>query len=384
MLIDLHKISLLLLCVLPVTGRAQQAVSRAVFTVDYASPTADKPQSKLWYQDACWWAVLPRAGGPSLWQRTAAGWVEHPGVYHALKGIPGRADVWHDTDGVMAVGVSRDSLAVFHLSRNNNEWQAALRAVLKTPAPENIETATIARDAAGEWWVAADGDVSVYAWHSVDGRRWSKAIRLKEGIGKDDICTIAAVDDGVMAIWSNQQEDAVQYRLHRNGHHAEDWEPQGITEAGRRTADDHLHTAPGAGGALWLVSKNSVDSLGRPQLVLRVREKNGGWKNYPYANRNAMLEPSRPVVMATPQPELMLAGHTVYHKNGNGYIEFGRLDTTQTGILVDKRIVIAPDPSLHAKVNNCTVSKAPFPADGPWIILASDEKGRVYEADLRK
>lgn len=32
---------------------------------------------------------------------------------------------------------------------------------------------------------------------------------------------------------------------------------------------------------------------------------------------------------------------------------------------------------------NVTGPKFPFPANGPWIILASDSEGRVYEADLR-
>jgi hypothetical protein len=156
-------------------------------------------------------------------------------------------------------------------------------------------------------------------------------------------------------------------------------------EAGNKTADDHLHTALTPDGTVWLVSKNSVDRNGYPQLVLRVRHPSGGWSNFPYAPRTAQAEPSRPVIIATPTPGLLLAGHTIYDKTDRNKdrIEFGRIDTTAAGILAGRRVVIVPAVELHAKVNDVTVSKAPFPAEGPWIVLASDAEGRVYEVDLR-
>ncbi|HEY0273431.1 MAG TPA: hypothetical protein VGC22_09620 [Chitinophaga sp.] len=85
-----------------------------------------------------------------------------------------------------------------------------------------------------------------------------------------------------------------------------------------------------------------------------------------------------------PAAGLLLAGHTIYDKTGKykDRIEFGQVDTTASGILVHRHVGIALDPALQAKVNNCTVAKAPFPEKGPWIVLASDKKGRVYEADL--
>ena len=368
--------------------KSNEPASRPVFQVDFVYPTADKPQSKLWYKDGCWWTILPRSGGPSLWQRTGSGWKEHPEVNKALAGVPGRADVWADKDGVTAVGVTADSLVVFRLTARHPDgaWDARVLGVLKPPAgKENIETATITRDGKGEWWVAADGTHTIYTWHSVDGKLWSKAILLKDGVNKDDISVITTLHGSVLETWSNQDEEAVQYRLHIDGHAETDWGPQGIVEAGHKTADDHLHTALTPDGTVWLVSKNSVDSNGYPQLVLRVRHLSGGWSNFPYAPRTAKAEPSRPVIMATPDGSL-LAGHTIYDKTDRNHdrIEFGRIDTTAAGILVNKRVVILPAAELHAKVNDCTVSKAPFPADGPWIVLASDAEGRVYEVDLRQ
>lgn len=376
-------------------ARPAQGLAQPVFQVDVPDPTADKPQSKLWFADGSWWVVLPRLGGPSLWQRTASGWKEHVEVAKALSGVPGRADVWAGVPAAggsgmeaTAVGVSKDSLVVFRLSATqpNAEWNARSMGVLKPPVREDIETATIVRDGRGEWWVAADGNTSIYVWHSVDGFRWSPAIPLKKGVNKDDICLISAVRGGVLVTWSNQTDEAVQCRLHRDGHGETDWEKEENVLAGNKTADDHLHSALGADGSLWMVTKNSVDSNDYPQLVLRVRSAAGVWRNFPYAPRTAVAEPSRPVILATPRAGVFLAGHTIYDKTGKfkDRIEWGRLDTAAAGILVNRQVVIPANAGLSARINNCTVPRFGVPAGAPWIILASDEKGRVYEADLSR
>jgi hypothetical protein len=47
--------------------------------------------------------------------------------------------------------------------------------------------------------------------------------------------------------------------------------------------------------------------------------------------------------------------------------------------------VISPDAAYQdSYVQNITGPRHQYPADAPWIILASDRKGRVYEADLAK
>jgi hypothetical protein len=376
--------SLLIIGILYIIRAAAQTTP-PVFQVDFKDPTADKPQSKLWYQDDSWWALLPRSSGPSLWQRTAAGWKEHPEVNQTLQNIPGRADVWAEKDAVTAVGVSPDSLVVFRLIPNHGQFKTQILAALKIPIKENIETATIARDAKGAWWVAADGNTSIYIWHSTDGHTWSKAILLKEGVSKDDICTVTRIKGAVLVIWSNQKDQAVQCRQHQNNTPPDHWSAETNIETGHETADDHLHTALTSDGTLWLVTKNSVDSNAFPQLVLRVRHpSDGSWSNFPYAPRTPQAEPSRPVIIATPTGALIEA-HTIYDKTDRykGRIVFTRIDTSTANILTHEQTLIQPDVNLHAIINNCTTPKAPFPDGAPWIVLASDAQGRVYEVDIK-
>jgi hypothetical protein len=368
------------------TGKAM--ITQPVFQLDYAFPTSDKPQSKLWYYNKSWWALLPRRSGPSLWQRTNDGWIEHTSVNTELQGIPGRADCWQEKNSVTAVGVGSNSLSVFSLEFDKKTPTGIVTKKLATLSPpqpkESIETATIARDKKGNWWVAADAGTTIYTWFSTDGTKWSNPIKLGGEINKDDICEIVTLPQSVLVIWSDQNADAVFCREHRNNKAHDDWEPVETIEKGGLTADDHLNAAISKNGTLWLATKNSLDETGKPQLVLRVRSKKGVWTNYPYGPRQPIREPSRPVIIATPNNQI-LSGNTVYYKKNRfeDHIEFGVINLKNPEIITDRTAVIAPDPALRTLVNDITKARNVLPRAENWIILTSDSKGRVFEADLK-
>lgn len=370
----------------PAVASAAPATTPA-FQVDYPFPTADKPQSKLWFARGTWWAVLPRATGPSLWERTAGGWREHPAIARELRGLPGRGDVWADRDGATIVTVADRQLAIIRLTPTeapDQPWRSEVLAHLGVPVSDNFETATIARSRSGQWHVAATYQSKVGVWSSADARQWKPPVTLGSGLSADDICTISAAPEGVAVIWANQHTEAVLARVQRDDTAPAEWEPPVTIAAGGKTADDHLHATLAGDGTLWLATKNSVDTDGQPQLVLRLHPPAGQWVSLPYAPLHDGDAPSRPFVIATPDPQRVVLGHVVYarRKAGHDHIVAGLADPSSPAVLVASETVIAPDASLQARVNDPTVPKAPFPADGPWILLASDAEGRVYEADL--
>lgn len=380
------------------------ATTQPSFQVDVPYPTTDKPQSKLWFSHDAWWALLPAKSGPTLWQRTFQGWREQASVRDQLRGKPGRADVWFDRDGATAATVAQNTLAVLRLTPAGSSapnWSASCLAEWRVPSTEPIETVTIARDGAGRWWIAAPvmgtknpGTApakkagvprNVLVWTSMDAVTWQQLEPLASGISADDICAITAAPGGVAVIWSDQIRDTVTARHHRDARAPALWEEPEIIAAGGKTADDHLHAALSSNGTLWVATKNSVDKTGMPQLVLRVRTPAGKWQNLSYAPRETGLEPSRPVVIATPDAGTMLLGHTVYdiRQRDQGRIVFGRVEIEDAGVIQGALPVIAPDPALHSRINDITAPKAAFPPNAPWIVLASDAAGRVFEADLR-
>lgn len=375
------------LCAQSISTKNQQ-ISQPVFQVDFPFPTSDKPQSKLWFLNKSWWALLPRTNGPSLWQRTTSGWKEHTSVYTDLQGLPGRSDCWQEANIVTAVGVASNYLSVFSIeldTKKPSKFTAKKLATLLPPTKsETIETATIARDRNNNWWVAADAGTSIYTWFSADGVKWSDPIKLGENISKDDICAIVALPKSVMVIWSDQNNDAVFCREHLNKNTSDNWNPIEIIQQGGLTADDHINAAISKDGTLWVATKNSLDVTGQPQLVLRVRSKTGKWSNYPYGPRQVIQEPSRPVVLVTPDGRI-LSGNTVYYKKNRSqdHIEFGLIDLKNPEVITAKTKVIVPDSTLHTLINDITKTRNVLPPNAEWIILSSDSKGRVYETDLR-
>lgn len=379
--------------------------SQAVFRVDYRCPTSDKPQSKLWHAQGCWWAVLPTSAGPSLWKRGESGWAELPEMREALAGLPGRCDVWFDRDGAVAVGVEGDRIGVFGLwsvPGNAGSWKAERLASWTVPTVASLETATIARDAKGVWWIAApvtpkggapvvakDGGKAkvpreVWVWRSEDGRDWRLLQPLARGIGGDDICLIARCEGGVGVAWSDQNRDEVGFRFHSQEAVAESWSATEIVDSGSLTADDHLHAAF-AGGRFWLATKNSVDAVGKAQLVMRVRSADGSWTNFPYEPKTAARTPSRPIVVPTPDGRRLVLFQTDYAngKTGRGDIAFGVAGVDDPVFSPVMAPLISPELQGKERINDVTGPKDAFPASGPWIVLASDTEGRVYEADVR-
>lgn len=364
------------------------------FQVDFNSPTADKPQSKLWYMFGSWWALLPKSTGPSLWQRTNDGWKEDIEITKVLKGIPGRADVWPELQSIAVVCVGKRSLMVFQLITDHNEgkthWKLSHLNELTPPSCDKaIETATIVKDETGKYWVNAVVDKKVYVWNSSSSfRNWTSPFMLADGLDSDDISVISNTRGGVCVIWSDQIKDAVISKEHKNGDPADIWSEEIIVQSGNKTADDHLNTSLSSDGTLWLVTKNSLDTRGKPQFDLRIRKPDGIWTNKPYLilEKNKFI--TRPIVVATQNSSIVLTGHHDSDRSipfpYDSKIVFSTIDTLNTTIFVNPQTVICPDISHKSLVNNVTGPRHPFPTDAPWIILASDNEGRVYEADLKK
>ncbi len=371
------------------------ATTRPSFKVNYNMPTADKPQSKLWFMNNSWWTLLPDSSGPSLWQRTEMGWKEHPEIKSALKNVPGRADVWPEEKKVTAVGVGDSSLTVFRVIFESGSpsvnYISEVLSQLFPPNPASIETATIAKDGKGTWWIAATAEKKVCVWSSTsDGKSWSEPFVLAQGLDKDDICTITLIHGGVGVIWSDQIRDAVLMKVHKDEDPRGIWGKEEVADSGNKTADDHLNTVLTSDGTLWLTSKNSVDQAGKPQFVLRIRTVDGNWKNMPYlVLENRMKRPSRPIVLATDDDSYVFVGHGDNDRSfpypHNSEIEFACIpaDSISLERLNNPHPVIVPDSTYKYMIQNVTGPKKPFPKNAPWIILASDSKGNVYEADLK-
>ncbi len=336
-----------------------------VFSVDVPSPTADKPQSKIWFARGTWWAWLPVKGGSSVWRRAADGnWSRQTALDAGLQGWPGQADVWADERQACAVLVAERRLAFTCLDWRGAGYEPAGKPV-EIPVDGKLETATLARNTKGEWWIAYGLGREMWVRRSGDG--WKQAQKVSAtAAADDDICGIVAVGGGIGVIWSDQAADTVWFRWRSDNEKG--WGAIEPIEQGGKNADDHIRSSVSADGRLLVAMKNSVDALGSPQLVLRERSRDGKWKSTPYAPRTTTGEPSRPAVLLGGNPEQTILLHSRYSKGGS---EIVRWKDGRESLLIP-----------GSRVNDVTGPKSRFPIGQPWIVLASDREGNVYEARL--
>lgn len=358
---------------------SQEVIVDAVMDLHVPTPTADKPQSKIWWAHDAWWALLPHENGAALYQRSESGW----SLQTTFESVSGKADVYADEEKTITVLVGECELKVVDLSYENEKYNLQSISSLKIPKECNeIETATITKDDKGIWWIASDMNQKILVWSSKDGHTWSKPQALTVDISKDDISVISRLSNGVSVIWSNQLDDNVSESIHLNESPFKNWsEPQIIAE-GNHTADDHLNTTLLKGGTLVLVSKNSLDQLDQSQFVLRIRDKKGIWKNFPYCNLTNTESPTRPVVMSLPNGSLITLHTVAVNGQKQSFIAVSSINLEGGEPVVTEHLHVKSADQSH--INNVTVAKNDFliPESMPYIVLFSDKEGRVYELNL--
>ena len=384
---------------------------RPVLTVGVPFPTADKPQSKLWYAHGRWWVWLPSAEGSSVFERTIDGWRLVESLQDPLKGLIGWPDVWADAGGVRAVLVVPEQISVVGLRYDQTAATYRLSGaptIWTGDAESTVQTATISRDSTGRWWVAYDQQSRIWVRWSLDdaAAEWSQPIPISQRVGPDDLCVIVAVSDSVGVFWTDSVGEALRFRQHLDLNRPEEWEQTVVVDSGAGIADDHLNAAVGPDGTLFVVTKNAQERPGQPHLQLRIRRPDGAWEKHPYAPFRQNAEPSRPVVVLGPRADRFFLCHTLYHLNPDdsrtAHIELITVATgrpsgggsthsnqpkaaSNASDLLDAQLAAAQATALIKPghlVSNATTCKALLPRDAPWVVLASDKRGNVYEARL--
>lgn len=361
---------------------SQQLEVKPVFKVDYKDPTQDKPQSKLWFAAGAWWTILPDSTGPQVWKREELGWAEAKILNRELQDLPGKADVYAEDLNQYIVLVGDCDLTFLKLRSTSTGVQVEMIRSLPLPADcHQTESATIVKDDAGTVWIASDWNEQVLVWYSSDlGNSWSQPLVLGDSISTDDISVISKIKGGISVVWSNQLEEAIYERIHKN--HDWEWSDLITVSNGNKTADDHLNSTLLKDGRLILATKNSLDQNGQPQFVLRVREEDGEWVDFPYVNLTEKTSPTRPVITHLPNG-IILEAHTIAFPDGSAEISINEINCDSDQPLeVREKIRLKSTGGAH--LNNATLSKQDFKGipEGPWFILFSDRNGNIYEFDL--
>ena len=354
-----------------------------IFKVNYGEATADKPQSKSWTNNYGQWLIVGDEDGPKLLKKDTLGWTSQYTVNRAWLGLPSRADVWSKGNEAHIVLVGECALNVVQItySRHSGQYEHQWKGNLPIPQDcQSLETATITQDSENQFWVCADLNEKIMVWHSDNGRDWSEPFALADNINKDDISLIVRLKNQVSVIWSNQNTQSINERIHYDGDALNDWSAPIIVQEGDNNADDHLNATVFDNGEMALVTKNSVDEINQPQFVLRVRDKQGKWTNVPYENLTVERSPSRPIINHVESGKIYEV-HSVRNRERNRYfISVNEIIRKKDGW--EFRELIQLKTKINGKNGDATSSKASFSADEAKLIFFSDDLGNIYSFDL--
>ncbi|WP_411375702.1 hypothetical protein ACLH0K_04850 [Arthrobacter sp. MPF02] len=324
------------------------------------TPTADKAQSKLWFQDGSWWGLLwsTSAKATKIHQLDVAtqAWQETGTVVDARPTARGDA-LWDAKDGKLYVVSGTTVLSEWSSppSRGDIESGSAelhrysYDAVTKTYSQDpgfpvtlhdgSTESITVAKDSIGKLWVtytvvSGDNSNRVYVNHSTTSdTEWGTPLVLPTThahVHHDDISAITSFQgDKVGIMWSNQRigHKKFYFAVHQDGQPENLWQVEvafggGINCTGG-CVNDHLNLrqlSSDGSGRLYAAIKTAHRNAGQTFVALLMRDQKGKWSSAEFgtvkdAHTRPMVmidEEHRRVWMFAVAPE---EGGTIYYKN---------------------------------------------------------------------
>ncbi len=186
--------SLVLLSILALGTGPAAAVGSQMFATVPAS-TGEKPQSKLWYHDGSYWAILQGPSGVAFYEKVASTW-QLKTFANAILASTGNADVkWNGTNLFVLNYANPPRLFKYSYNPATRAWVLIAGFPVTVPNPTNSETMVLEQDSTGRLWTTAEGggNINVYYSTSADHLTWTTTpVVLQTGVNADDICSIVA------------------------------------------------------------------------------------------------------------------------------------------------------------------------------------------------
>lgn len=347
------------------------------------SPTETQSQSKLWFLDGAWWALMAEPTGRSArvhelmpdhsWRPTSA-------VVNTNTGQFGEAV--RQGDGVDVVTRSRTGdleYARLAFDADARDYRVVVKEIV-TPAGGNAPP-TVTRDGTGRLWTGfANGNGAVLLYSDDDGATWSDRIRfpLTTGdAGAVEVGELIAYDDRVGFLWSNQRTDSFQFASHRDGDAPEVWSREEAL-AGAGEADNHvsLVKVPGEEGDTLLAAvKTAQDEAGAVDseflVKVLVRTPDGDWSQVPAATIGDQLTDPLLQVDTTNRRLYLIAASEA----GDIVVKDTQLDDPRFEPGLGSLLVLAGD---SRRLINPSGSQEPVDARTGLVILVDDATNRSY------
>ena len=391
----------LAICGIFSSSQAQTPITAGYKDFSYGStifeaPTAEKPQSKLWWNDGYWWGILWNTSAEKFrihrFDLAAQSWINvGPDIDERTQSL---ADaLWdgqklyiashiHNNSGSQSSGNTTppNSARLYRYSYNAATDTYTLDAgfpVIVNSATS--ETLVLDKDSTGQLWITWTQANKVYLNCSQgNDLTWGASFALPTqgpNLGSDDISTLISFNGKLGVVWSNQSDKKVYFSVHHDNDADTNWQPQEVALYDPNlgsVVDDHLNIklTEDGGGNLYLVTKTSLSGSSNPGIYLLKRSFGGGWTKYVVATK-ADDYTRAIVVIDDENRELYVfansGNHINYKKTGLSSINF----PSGAGTPFIKS-------SGSVDINDATSSKHNVNSITGLVILASCEVSRFY------
>jgi hypothetical protein len=350
-------------------------------------PTADKPQSKLWYLDGSWWGLLVAPGGGvhvfelmgnHTWRDTGA-------VVDPASGAAGDA-LWDGSRLYVALRTGSGPVRVTRLAYDppartyhvDGGFPATASGTATAQTVGRINSVSLVKDTAGTLWVAFTSGSRVLVAHSVgDDAHWS-APAQPAGPAQfptnsvDAGAALVAFGNQVGLMWTNPDPGAFRFIVHRDGDPATAW--SGVeTPLQGMGANNHMNlkSVPGDPRVFGVVKTSLHASNDQPRIMLLVRDTGGHWSHT--AVSAVGDDETRPQVLLDPGAHRLTV---LMARRADGSIRAKDTSMDAPSFGAGPGTVIIDDSS---EVNNVTTTRQPVSAATGIVALASADAIHTYE-----
>lgn len=381
-----------------------------------STPTGEKPESKLWWNDGYWWGIL---------------WNNNAGAYQIYRYLPGNPPLtnpeWQPTgvavetrnckvDVLWDEGAGKLYIVSHIFTENATGGQSSsnsgkFRRFSYNPATEvytldigpidvnnaKSEALVIAKDSTGKLWVNWIEDRQVKIVTSANnGATWGTPFTLPvmgDSTDADDISSVVAFSSNgngrIGVMWSNQRDKKTYFAVHQDGDSDATWQPREVAlgDGVLALSDDHINlsTACDGFGNVYAATKTSLTGSGSPFIYLLKRTFNGVWSSHLYGVYDD--NHTRPIVLIDEQYRRLFVFSMVEYRSNNKrdiYYKSTDLDNISFPSGLGTLFIHS---TLDDKVSNPTSTKHCVSAATGIVALASDQNTRYYLhnfLDLRK
>lgn len=362
-----------------------------------STPTSEKPESKLWWNDGSWWGILFNASAGQYriyrFDSGSQSWTDTGTAVDSRANS--RADALWDAEAQRLYVVSHVFASSGSATSNSSQWGKLSRFsynsttrqyTLEAGFPVNVtrgrsETLTIAKDASQRLWVTfVEGRKVKINWSNTSDLDWGVPIDLPHSstaitVDSDDISAIVGLPNGdVGVMWSNQDTRTVYFSVHRTVDPPTVWQPLETVMpnpgCSGSCADDHINLKTDQAGRVFAALKTSL-SGSNPLIILAVRD--GGWSLHTVGL--ATDNHTRPIVLLDEEARTIYVFATRPESSGGIYVKTSSLDNIQFDPGTGDEFIFS---SVDDRTNNPTSTKQNVNSTTGLLVVASDQDTDHY------